>query len=597
MAIDDWAQSNPTIPPVPLVSYGYDSDGRVVNETLPGGTRSRTYTNGQLTGYDETVPGLTRATTLTYDATGRIATDTTGALTTVYAYDAGSQLVGVVPGTGNPTVWTYDALGRRASEKVGTAAATSYVYDAAGQLCWTTTKKLPASPSCAAPLTGAARFTWDGVGRLTGEYRTATNNIAYSYDAAGRLTGAVRVNGATTTTHSRGYEPDGLVASVDNTVVNATTTTLTSTTLDWDVTSGVPDLVALTKDGISTDLAGGPGGWATATTGLTPRPIGLDVLGSAIPTTGTTTLARNATYTAFGAPSGTNTFEPRLGYRGELTIDNQLYLRARSYQPSIARFASRDPRQGVNGTTTIAASYHYADNNPLNRTDPTGMRSTIDDDGFGVTIPVTVTPYFANPTTCTAMGCQGPLAVGGGGGSSGSWAGEQANPNEPTMSMEEASRLMHEITQGLLTEDPGGWTAGLCGSIDVAFVAAGELQGCLVASGGGLYAVGFVGAGAGAPSLGASVGGFSSNADVEKLRGWSVCFGGSVGEAAGAICGSIQYSDQSQQWVYTDAASLYVGAGPSLSPLGGETHVIYGKTGVTELFSWDWLKFWEWDLW
>lgn len=62
VAIDDWAQSNPTIPPVPLVSYVYDSDGRVVNEVLPGGTRSRTYTNGQLTGYDEMVPGLTRAT-------------------------------------------------------------------------------------------------------------------------------------------------------------------------------------------------------------------------------------------------------------------------------------------------------------------------------------------------------------------------------------------------------------------------------------------------------------------------------------------------------------------------------------------------------
>lgn len=38
-------------------------------------------------------------------------------------------------------------------------------------------------------------------------------------------------------------------------------------------------------------------------------------------------------------------------------------------------FISRDPLPGVNGTTTVANPYHYADNDPINRTDPTGMRS------------------------------------------------------------------------------------------------------------------------------------------------------------------------------------------------------------------------------
>ncbi len=38
--------------------------------------------------------------------------------------------------------------------------------------------------------------------------------------------------------------------------------------------------------------------------------------------------------------------------------------------------SSRDPLDGVDGTATVANPYHYADNDPLNKTDPTGMRPT-----------------------------------------------------------------------------------------------------------------------------------------------------------------------------------------------------------------------------
>jgi hypothetical protein len=39
---------------------------------------------------------------------------------------------------------------------------------------------------------------------------------------------------------------------------------------------------------------------------------------------------------------------------------------------------SRDPLDGVDGTPTVANPYHYADNDPLNKTDPTGLRSQDD---------------------------------------------------------------------------------------------------------------------------------------------------------------------------------------------------------------------------
>jgi len=42
---------------------------------------------------------------------------------------------------------------------------------------------------------------------------------------------------------------------------------------------------------------------------------------------------------------------------------------------------TRDPLDGVSGTTTVANPYHYSDNDPLNKTDPTGMRPC--DAGFG----------------------------------------------------------------------------------------------------------------------------------------------------------------------------------------------------------------------
>lgn len=370
LTIDNWTQTDPTTPTV-LAGYTYNNDGQITNETLIGGTRTYAYTNGRRTGFTETLPGASRSTTLTYDTTGRIATETTGTITTTYGYDPASQLLSVTPTTGSATTYTYDPLGRRSTEKIGTAAATRYVYDAAGQLCWTTTATAPATPSCASPPTSAARFSWDPAGRLTNETRTATNKVDYTYDPAGRLTNITRLNGTTTTTQTRSYTPDGLLAQTTNTTGAATTTS----TYAWDPTIGqVPQISAITNTaGAVSNLTYGTTGWASVhtSTALNPVAVATDVHGSVIPSTGNT-LARTATYTAYGTPTGTNTFEPRLGYRGELTLDNQLWLRARTYQPTIGRLTTRDPAPGRPGTTTLADPYHYADNNPLNRIDPAG---------------------------------------------------------------------------------------------------------------------------------------------------------------------------------------------------------------------------------
>ena len=43
-------------------------------------------------------------------------------------------------------------------------------------------------------------------------------------------------------------------------------------------------------------------------------------------------------------------------------------------EPRPPGLISRDPLPGVNGTTTVANPYHYTDNDPLNKTDPLGLR-------------------------------------------------------------------------------------------------------------------------------------------------------------------------------------------------------------------------------
>lgn len=115
-------------------------------------------------------------------------------------------------------------------------------------------------------------------------------------------------------------------------------------------------------------------GHAAAQTATTAS-IGLDAYGSAITTTGTN-LARSSSYTPFGTPTGTNTFDLRLGYRGEIQSDTLIHLRARQYEPARGAFTSVDPLDGVAGTTTIANSYHYADNNPLHGMDPLGLQTS-----------------------------------------------------------------------------------------------------------------------------------------------------------------------------------------------------------------------------
>jgi RHS repeat-associated protein len=61
------------------------------------------------------------------------------------------------------------------------------------------------------------------------------------------------------------------------------------------------------------------------------------------------------------------------GYTGEWEDDNGLvYLRARYYNHEQGRFISHDPVEGSMNLPISLNRYAYADNNPVNKTDPSG---------------------------------------------------------------------------------------------------------------------------------------------------------------------------------------------------------------------------------
>ena len=82
-----------------------------------------------------------------------------------------------------------------------------------------------------------------------------------------------------------------------------------------------------------------------------------------------------ADYDAFGIPLLDSLIGKEFGYRGEATesLTGLQYLRARHYDPSTGRFASRDPFPGLEMNPTTRHSYLYALNNPIRNSDPSGM--------------------------------------------------------------------------------------------------------------------------------------------------------------------------------------------------------------------------------
>jgi RHS repeat-associated protein len=305
-----------------------DAGGRLVG-ARGGGMRARwEYDGGELTGYTFDAGDVRRSARLTRDPIGRVVAAVADGAEQRFAYDPAGQLV-----EAGDFAFDYDAGGRLARER-SPAGTVDYEHDAAGQLV----RRLRNG-------SGETTYAYDGSGRRVRERGDGLERM-YRWDALGRLSAIEDGEGAT----RAAIDALGELAEVDG------------TPLLWDSADALSPLAWIDDSAV----IGHGTAWATASGGeaewLAPDWQGT-IGGPRDP---------------FGAPLGPPDPGLRLGYRGELELDGETWLRARAYDSATRAFLSPDPLPPVPGGACAANPYHYAANNPLGQADPLGLRPVTD---------------------------------------------------------------------------------------------------------------------------------------------------------------------------------------------------------------------------
>lgn len=412
---------------VPVATETTNPNGQRTKEVLTSANSgSRTWTRNGATDtldkYTQILTGTTAITTaVTYDKAARVASDcaatgsggvcqSTDAKRT-YAYDDAGQLttatVTNVATAGAITKWayTYGNHGNRLTQKItanGSGTTTTNYSWNQNTMAMCTATVGSTTPSCANPTGATTTYSYDRAGRRTAATTPSGTSETYGYDPRGvqNLATTTPAGGSTTTTRNV-IDPLGqmLCNNAEQCWTNDPTPQLTGPTtanywLYWDntgATGAVPQVLQFMF--ANADIR-----WVYSAGRLSQNGayFSTDYQGSVLSLGGGGT---QLSYSPFGEQIGGTAFT---GYRGELQTSTTINLRARYYDPRTGTLLTRDPLDGVNGTSTVANAYHYADNDPLNKTDPLGLRPD-DDDTFDpppvpIQMPLECLPGGAYPT-------------------------------------------------------------------------------------------------------------------------------------------------------------------------------------------------------
>ncbi len=371
--------------------YALDADGRLITEQLPGRLARRYHYEAGLVHrfvvIHEDHPAA--ETTFTRDPNGRIASQRDGERLTRYRYDPAGQLIGIIRGDDPREALhlTYDAVGNRVSLRHGDRE-THYRYDAADQLTGSES--------------GGRRseYRYDSSGSLTEEVSGDVRRTI-AYDGFGRPVTVTRTTPALTERAEATFNGDGLLTSLVLTNEDPRRDEQRSASANylWGGFGSVPQVLSQRAapalddaehdhaERLSADFVYGYG--RTFASNEHERAVfHHDPYGSELRTPHTAAWAQADRYDAFGAPAeeyqeregaGRGRVPrlrspelPRFGYRGELALGDAIDLRARTYDTALGRFTSRDPVIPVTGPSQAANPYAYANNDPLNSTDPLG---------------------------------------------------------------------------------------------------------------------------------------------------------------------------------------------------------------------------------
>lgn len=372
---------------MPPLSYTYDAAGRLSTVLRSGVTYSTAITdtvgrlqsigraNGATTAYTydgadritqlRTMVGANTRSNFSYNlnrgSQATTVTETLGLNTRYvnYWYDGLNRLTTAKEDPGHKYEYTYDLVGNRTQVKLDGSVIETRSYDAADQVTNT-------------------GWQYDGAGDLLQDGSGGSGN-SYTYDALKRL---VEVDKTPGLAYLYTYNGDNVLEKEQRTGP-----------IQWIVTyytldnmgvggTGLPERLGEKRNvNTSSWYVRGWGqelsreddpGKASIISWYLPDRLGsvrgmLDNSGN---------LSASYNYDPYGTPEGTST--PRdYGFTGEPqnTTLGLVYLRARWYSTPSGRFPTRDPLQGRPNQPMSLGYYLYGDDDPLNRTDPTGLAS------------------------------------------------------------------------------------------------------------------------------------------------------------------------------------------------------------------------------
>ena len=297
---------------VAAFSYGRDSAGRITQQT-------------------ETLLGVTRTITYTYDSANRLHTATVGADTSTYTYDANGNRTTRVTGTQTDTgthsgddrlltyaniTYSYHPNGSLQSKAIG-GSVTLYNYDAVGNLRGAT---LPDST--------VVEYVIDAQDRRIGKKIDGTLQQGWLYSEDGRVVAELEASGSVRSRFVYGTRPN------------------------------IPDYMI--RGGIAykfvVDHLGSPRVILNTSTGAATQIMGYDEFGRVLSDT-------NPGFQPFGFAGGL--YDPTTGL---------VRFGSRDYDPQPGRWTTKDPIGFGGGDPNL---YAYALNNPLNYIDRDGRNSAV----------------------------------------------------------------------------------------------------------------------------------------------------------------------------------------------------------------------------
>ena len=251
---------------------------------------------------------------------------------------------------------SYDPTGNRFLQIDG-GTRTTFVYDSANQL----RSQMDSS--------GRTTFSFDAAGNQLIEIPPTGARTTFAWDGENRMTEVLLPAGARNTFI---YNGDGDRVRQDDSTGTA------QFVWDWANVLQETDGLGMTQVEYTMDLQG-YGALLSQRRSATSSFCHFDGLGSTDRLTNASGLVTDRyLYEVYGSPrliSGSTTnrfrFGGRWGYAWNPDLLNY-WLRAREYDPALARFLSQDPVRdmGIN-------QYWYADGNPVNRIDPPGLNPVL----------------------------------------------------------------------------------------------------------------------------------------------------------------------------------------------------------------------------